>query len=102
MGVRISTRPLVPSLLWGFFAPIVRNRREVVLVFMPAFLRRQSGDDIRTARWEEAGGAAAFASRLGADCVGLLPVSVDLYSTLGTNAVRRYGLIMERRSTQAR
>lgn len=37
---------------------------------------------------------------LWANCVGLLPVRGDLYSTLGTNAVRCYGLIMERRPAE--
>lgn len=48
--------------------------------------------------WEEAGHGLRPSPRgLWADCVGLLPVSDDLYSTLGTNSVRCYGLIMERR-----
>lgn len=71
----------------------------MVLVFTPGFLYRQLGNDMRTAGWEEAvrGGLRPSPRGLWADCVGLLPVSGDLYSTLGTNAVRCYGLIMEKR-----
>lgn len=74
---------------------------EMVLVFTPGFLHRQPSNDVGTARWEEAGRGLRPSPRgLWADCVGLLPVSGDLYSTLGTNSVRCYGLIMERRSAE--
>lgn len=45
---------------------IVRHKCEMVLVFTPEFLYRQLGNDMRTARWEEAGlgGAVALTSRL--------------------------------------
>lgn len=74
---------------------------EMVLVFTPGFLHRQPSNDVGTARREEAGRGLRPSPRgLWADCVGLLPVSGDLYSTLGTNSVRCYGLIMERRSAE--
>lgn len=73
----------------------------MVLVFSPGFLHRQLSNDTGTVRWGEAGQGLRPSPRgLWADCVGLLPVSGDLYSTLGTNSGRCYGLIMERRSAE--
>lgn len=73
----------------------------MVLVFTPGFLHRELSNDIGTVRWEEASRGLRPSPRGSwADCVGLLPVSGDLYSTLGTNSVSCYGLIMERRSAE--
>lgn len=85
--------------LLGALTSIVRHKCEMVLVFTPEFLYRQLGNDSEVGGGGP-GGLWPSPPGLWANCVGLLPVRGDLYSTLGTNAVRRYGLIMERRPAE--